>query len=182
MDKDNDYILTGEAFERYFDLNKALSEFYNLFKYDVGDDRAIVIVGASFLDFLLKHILLAFFPEKNDEVATLMQSDQPLGTYGNKVRMTYCLGLIEKVVKDDLKLIGKIRNRFAHDLYASFDDQNIKSWCVGLRWHRISLADDPPVNASIRDFYQVGVNQLITYLNGAVSIARINKRKLQHNF
>jgi DNA-binding MltR family transcriptional regulator len=182
MDNDSDFLLTGKAADRYFELNNALLKFHNLFIYNEGDDRAIVIIGGSFLDIVLDHILMAFFPEDENEVERLMQFDQPIGTYGNKVRMAYCLGLIEKIVKDDLKLIGKIRNRFAHDLYASFEDQNIKSWCNELKWHKISIMMVPPENATIRDLYQVGVNQLITYLNGAVSIARGNKRKIANNF
>lgn len=182
MDKKSNHILTGKAAERYLELNDALFKFHDLFAYNTGDDRAIVIIGGSFVDIILDHILLAFLPEEDKEVERLLQYDQPLGSFGNKVRVAYSLGLIEKVVKDDLKLVGKIRNRFAHDLYASFDDENIKSWCRDLKWHKISMMMDPPIDATIRDLYQVGVNQLIVFLNGAVSLARINKREILDNY
>lgn len=177
-----EHILTGKAAQRYLDLNNALFKFSELFKYSEGDDRAIVIIGGSYLDIVLEHVLLAFFPEDDSEVDRLIQHDQPLGTFGNKVRMAYCLGLIEKIVKDDLKLVGKIRNRFAHDLYATFEDKAIKSWCSELKWHRISMMTNPPEGATTRDLYQVGVNQLIAFLNGAVAIGRGNKRKIRNNF
>lgn len=182
MEKESKFILTGKAQDRYFELRDALYKFHTLFEYNNGDDRAIVIIGGSFLDIILDHILLAFFPEDEQEIERLTNFDQPLGTYANKVRMAYCLGLIEKIVKDDLKLIGKIRNRFAHDLYASFDDQNIQSWCKELKWHKISMMMEPPPEATIRDLYQVGVNQLITHLHGAVSMARGHKREILNNF
>lgn len=179
---DNDSLIKGKALKRYFELHDALAKFHDLFIYNEGDDRAIVIIGGSFLDIIMEHLLLAFLPEDDTEVERLVQFDQPIGTYGNKVRMAYCLGLIEKIIKDDLKLIGKIRNRFAHDLYASFKDQDIKSWCLELKWHKISMMVEPPEDATVRDIYQVGVNQLITYLNGAVSIARNGKRQILNNF
>jgi hypothetical protein len=94
--------------------------------------------------------------------------------------MAYCLGLIDTVVKNDLKLIGKIRNQFAHDLYASFENKNIKSWCQELKWHKISMMMEAPPDATIRDLYQVGVNQLITYLHGIVDTARGDKRTIKN--
>jgi DNA-binding MltR family transcriptional regulator len=137
-------MLTGKAAQRYLDLNDALFKFAELFKYDEGDDRSIVIIGGSYLDIVLEHVLLAFFPEDDKEVELLILYDQPLGTFGNKVRMAYCLGLIEKVVKDDLKLVAKIRNKFAHQLNVSFDDQNIKSWCNELKWYKVSMMRECP--------------------------------------
>jgi DNA-binding MltR family transcriptional regulator len=152
-----------------------------LFPYNTGDDRSIVIIGASFVDYVLEQILLAFFPNDETEVDTLLNYDQPLGTFGNKVRMIYCLGLIDGIVKDDLKLIGKIRNKFAHDLYASFEDDQIRSWCRQLRWHCESMLREPPEDATTRDYFQVGVHQVIGYLNGIVSLARTEKRKIRRD-
>ncbi|WP_431293416.1 MltR family transcriptional regulator [Pedobacter sp. P26] len=179
---DPKFILSGKAAQRYVELNEALLKFSELFVYNAGDDRAIVIIGGSYLDIVLEHVLRAFFPEDDSEVERLIEYNQPLGTFGNRVRMVYCLGLIEKIVKDDLKLIGKIRNQFAHDLYASFEDKAIKSWCRELKWHKVSMMMEPPADATIRDLYQVGVNQLISYLNGAIAFARGNKRTVIQNY
>lgn len=176
---DDKHIIKGKDLERHFELNATLFDFTQLFPYNTGDDRTIVIVGASFVDYVLEHILLAFFPNDEPDVENLLSPEQPLGTYGSRVKMIYCLGLIDKTVKDDLKLIGKIRNKFAHDLYASFEDEQIKSWCRQLRWHRETLLADPPPTATTRDYYQVGVNQVIGYLNGIVGMARAEKRKIR---
>lgn len=179
---DDKFIIKGKDLERYFELNNTLFDFTKLFPYNSGDDRTIVIIGASFVDYVLEHILLAFLPNDEPEVEALLNPEQPLGTYGSRVRMIYCLGLIDKVIRDDLKLIGKIRNKFAHDLYASFEDDQIKSWCRQLQWHRISMFREPPSDATTRDFYQVGVNQVISYLNGIVGLARAEKRKIRKEF
>lgn len=183
MDLESDkYIITGKALERYFDFNDALLEFHRLFTYDEKDDRSIAIIGGTFLEISLEHILRAFLPENDNEVEKLFEFNNALGNFSSKISMVYSLGLIEKVVKDDLHLARKIRNEFAHDLYATFESENIGSWCRSLMWHRKAFVANPPESATNRDLYQVGVNQLITHLSGCVSIARDNKREIRNNF
>lgn len=184
-DKDNDFdplLISGKALERYFELNSALFEFSKLFDYGEKNDRAIAIVGATFLDTILEHILRAFLVDNEKEVDKLLQYDQLLGTFSGKITMAYCLGLIYRPVRDDLHLVRKIRNEFAHNLYASFGDEKIKSWCSGLKWHRIAHVANPPDEATARDLFQVGTNQLVCYLNGVVSIARMQKRQVNKHF
>lgn len=175
-------LITGKALQRYWYRLKALEEFSKLFTYNVGDDRAIVIIGSAFWETILEHILIEFFPEDEKEVEALFGYDKQLGSYSNKVRMIYCLGLIEKKVMQDLKLIGKIRNRFAHDLTVSFADKDITDWCRQLKWHREVFLHEAPKEATTRDLYQVGVHAVIGYLNGIVGAARSQKRSVIDNF
>jgi hypothetical protein len=168
------FWITGKALDRHFELEAALLEFTRLFDHG-SDDRALVIVGAAFLDTLLEHILIAFLVDDEKEVGELLRYDQPLGTYGGRVRAAYCLGLIPKIVRSDLSLIGKVRNKFAHDLYADFADPAISSWCVSLLWHRKAYML-PPDGVAPRDLFYVGVHRLVAHLNGVVSIARSEKR------
>jgi DNA-binding MltR family transcriptional regulator len=169
-------LIIGKDLERHFKLQDALLEYSKLFHFEEQNDRALVIVGAAFLDTLLANILITFLIDDEKEVEKLLQYDQPLGTYGNRIGAAYCLGLIGKTVRDDLRLVGKIRNRFAHDLYASFEDQKIQSWCSSLRWHREAYMK-PPAEASVRELFYVGVHQLVAHLDGVVSIARYQKRQ-----
>ncbi len=167
--------ITGKDLERHFALEDALLEFSRLFKHEEKNDRGLVIVGAAFLDTLLEHILINFLVDDPKEVGELLRYDQPLGTYGSRTRAAYCFGLIGKTIRDDLRLVGKIRNRFAHDLSASFEDQQIAAWCMALTWHRNHYMEPPP-DACARDLFHVGVNQLVCHLNGIVSVARYEKR------
>jgi hypothetical protein len=167
------YFITGKALERHFKLEDALSEFTRLFSHRDGNDRALAVVGGAFLELLLENILVTFLVDDEKEVGALL--NRSLATYANRVQACYCLGLIDAMVRDDLAAVGKIRNRFAHDLYASFGDQQIRSWCSGLQWHRKAFMIPPP-DASERDLFYVGVNQLVCHLNGMVSIARGEKR------
>lgn len=84
-------LITGKDLERHFELNSALFDFTKLFPYEAGDDRTIVIVGASFIDYVLEHILRSFFPNEETEVDTLLTPEQALGTYGSRVRMIFLL-------------------------------------------------------------------------------------------
>lgn len=174
--------LTGKAVERYFDLNKALIDFHDLFNLRNGDDRTIAIIGGTFLEMTLEHILFSFFPDNNKDVEKMMDFNQPMGNFSNKITMAYCLGLIEKVIKEDLNLVRKIRNEFAHDLYASFENEKIKSWCKELKWHKIAITPNPPSEATNRDLFKVGVNTLISHLNGCVIMARGDKRVIKNNY
>lgn len=177
-----EFELKGKAVERYFNLNDALMEFHKLFTYESKDDRTIAILGGTFSEMVLEHILYAFFPEGDKEVEEMFQLNQPIGNFSNKIKMCYCLGLIDKVIKDDLNLIRKIRNEFAHDLYASFESEKIKNWCLQLKWHKIIITPTPPADTSPKDYFQVGVNSLISHLNGCVSVARGEKRSIKNDF
>jgi len=168
------YLSEKEA-ERYFQRQEMLLEFSRLFNYDESSDRAVAIVGPAFLDALLTDILIEFMVDDAKEVKELLRHDGPFGSYASRVRACYCLGLVSEIVAADLKLIGNIRNRFAHEIRVNFSDPKICQMCQKLRWHRESIGN-PPAGATDRDLFQVGVNQLVTYLSGVPGIARSKKR------
>ena len=149
-----------------------LLEFSRLFDYKEASDRAVAIVGPAFLDTLLSDILTEFMLDDLREVNELLKPDGALGSYGSRVRVCYCLGLIGEIVTADLKLVGKIRNRFAHDIRADFSDPKILQYCQNLRWHKVAMMCNPPADATVRDLFQVGVNQLVSHLSGIPGIAR----------
>lgn len=172
-------LIEGKDLERHFALEDAMLEFARLFR-DETNDRAMVIVGAAFLDTQLEHIITNFLVDDEKEIHNLLRPDQTLGTYGGKTRLAYCLGLIGRNLRNDLRLIGKIRNKFAHDLYASFSNPDISSWATSLKYHRIAYMA-PPDGASSRDLFNVGLNQVACYLSGVVSVARSERRSTRND-
>ena len=152
-----------------------LLEFARLFDYREASDRAIAIIGPAFLDTLLSGILVEFMVDDEKEVTKLLQPDRHLGTYGGRVTACYCLGLVGAKVTADLRIVGKIRNQFAHEIRTDFSDFKISQWCRQLQWHKESIGTPPP-NATNRDLFQVGVNQLVAHLTGLPSTARFTKR------
>jgi len=175
-------IISGQDFERYFDFHDALIEFHKLFNLEKKDERAIAIIGATFLEMALEHILYSFLPKDEKEVKKLFEFNQPLGSFSNKINLCYCLGLIDKIIKEDLNQVPRIRNEFAHNLFISFEDVKIKSWCIGLKFHIISMMMRPPEEATELEIFQVGVNQLISHLHGCISMSRVERRKIKDDF
>ena len=175
-------VLKGKSAERYFDFNQALFEFHELFNKDETSERSIAILGGTFLEMTLEHILYSFLPEDEKEVEKLFEYNSPLGNFSYKIQMAYCLGLIEKVVKADLHLVRKIRNKFAHELILDFEDEQIDSWCRALEWHKIASLGYIPEGVTSLMLFQVGVNRLISNLSGHLAIARNEKRSIMNNF
>ena len=105
--------------------------------------------------------------------------DQAMGTFSSRVTASYCLGLICKTVRDDLRIVGRIRNKFAHELRASFDSEPVRGWCHSLKWHEFSMMMKAPVEATARDIFKVGVNQLICYLDGLAGGTLLKRCKIR---
>ena len=170
--------MSEKEFKRECELNEMLRQFTEEFTAETND-RAAAILGGAFLDTFLEACLTNFLVDDEKEIERLMEFDRPLGTYSSRVSFCYGLGLIGKIVRDDLRLVGKVRNRFAHDLHASFDQEPIRGWCLSLKWHRELMMCNPPVDATIANIFEVGVNTLICHLNGIVCIARTEKRTIR---
>jgi hypothetical protein len=170
--------LSEKEAARHFQRLQLLIEFSRLFDYGEANDRAVAIVGPAFLDTLLCDTLIEFMVDDPKQVQRLLQPEGPLGTYGSRITACYCLGLIGPIVTSDLRIVGKIRNRFAHDLRAAFSDQQISQWCRSLRWHKEVFVAVPPPEATDRDLFQVGLNQLVSYLSAVPGIARSKKRPM----
>lgn len=174
-------VLTEKEARQYFHLNDMLFEFAKLFEYDDKSERAIAIVGPVYLDMLLSAMLTNFLVADDEEVTNFMRPDRgALGTFGARVAACYCFGLIGPIVRDDLRTIAKVRNRFAHDLLVTFSDQQVAAYCRNLRWHKEALGE-PPAGATARDLFQVGVNQLGAHLSGLVGLARFDKRSMREH-
>jgi hypothetical protein len=140
------------------------------------DDRATAIVGAAFLDGILERTLFNFMVDDGKEATKLVEGG--LGTFSNRIAATYCLGLICKTVRDDLRTIGRIRNKFAHEVHTSFDQESIRTWCLALRWHEFSMMTKTPTEASPLEIFKVSVNQLSGYLSGLAGVRLLERRKI----
>ncbi len=172
MDKPN----SGKTPDAPSSFVERLFRFAQLFDYAESNDRAIVIVGSAFLDAMLTDILTNFLVDDAKEVGKLLRPEGAIGSFGARISTCYCLGLVGQTVTADLRLVAKIRNRFAHEVDVQFSDSRIRAWCEALQWHRFSMMADPPPEATTRDLFQVGVHQLVTFLNGRADLARHERR------
>lgn len=152
-----------------------LRNFVQHFPYADATEREIAIVGPAYLDELMKDMLMQFFVEDQKTPTKLLQG--AIQNFGTRADLLFCLGLVPKTIHDDLLLLAKIRNEFAHNIDATFDLPKVSGFCVSLKWHHTTLGI-PPAEATARDLFQVGLNQIVCYLGGAISIARGEKRKM----
>ncbi len=72
---------------------------------------------------------------KDDKAVTVMFGEQGfLNGFGAKIRFSYLFGLISKQTNDELLVINKIRNHFAHIAGAdSFKFPKIQGWTSSLK-------------------------------------------------
>jgi hypothetical protein len=102
-------------------------------------DRGAAIVGVALLDDKLRTVIRMAFPKplsKRQEKG-LFGPTAPLGTYDAKVRLGEALGLFPGDVVHELNLLGRVRNKFAHDLnIREFADPLIAPLCEQLKGYR----------------------------------------------
>jgi DNA-binding MltR family transcriptional regulator len=83
-------------------------------------DISLGIISATLLDILLEEVIRTFYV-KDKHVADLFKNDHLLMNFYSKINLAYYSGYIPKVIYHDLKIICKIRNKFAHSLLAGLD-------------------------------------------------------------
>lgn len=101
--------------EALVSVMNSIREFINEMKED--NDRAVVIIGVSNLETLLKKLvkksLLQPFDKKNDE---LLGHNSPLSTFSSNINLCYRLGVIDKESRQLLHMLRDMRNHFAHNI------------------------------------------------------------------
>lgn len=110
------------AVETLSEQSKALCEVINN-----EPDLACVLISTSFLDQCLASLLEKYFIESSNTVQKLLDArGGTLGTFSSRSDLSYCLGLISKSLYQNLKIVGEIRNTFAHShLNLSFGDADV---------------------------------------------------------
>jgi len=131
--------------------------------------RAAVIIYSAFLDSLLRDLIGSFMVDDAKKVDKLLGTDDgsetPLSSFSTRIKTAYCLGLVTKKEFDDLNLIRRMRNRFAHRLHGySFEDQEIIAWCNSLQTPIMFKDVLPTVNKSYRDKYVFTVSMLVNQI------------------
>lgn len=98
-----------------------------------SSDTVCVLLGANFIDRCLANALVINIPTKDKDFIKnelLDFNNGVLTTYSSRNKIVYALNIINKQFYEDISLVGKIRNRFAHHhLESSFDENEVKTFC-----------------------------------------------------
>jgi DNA-binding MltR family transcriptional regulator len=83
------------------------------------NDRGAVILGVSMIDEMLRRVLETYFIADGKSAHELLSPDvayAPLSSFGAKISLAFCLGLISSEERHDMRILKNIRNLFAHEL------------------------------------------------------------------
>lgn len=126
-------------------------------------DRSAAVLGGSYLDSAITTFLerrLIYDPKAFESFFGLRGS---CGAFVPKIEFAYLSGLITKDFREDLKVIAKVRNQFAHESdIDSFDhpviakhlDQRLKMLTVGIRL--MEIHEGSPITRRRRFLSAVG--------------------------
>ena len=122
--------------------NPHLKEFVPFLDVINGESpRGGVLVAAAFLENLLYQILQSFLIEGKAQEQLLSGFNAPIGTFSAKIALSATLGVITERERRECELIRKIRNKFAHHIHPTFEDEDIKSLCLELTFRAMPYGD-----------------------------------------
>jgi len=121
--------------KKYFsvsELSDDIQYFYN--SMSGSSDTICVLIASNFIDKCLANSLVIGLPidDKDFIKKDLLDfsCNGVLSTYSSRNKIAFSLNIIDKQYYDNIAIIGKIRNHFAHNhLEISFKDPDIITYC-----------------------------------------------------
>ena len=99
------------------------------------NERSVAVVGGAWLDELLADLIATAF--RDDAVSRRLldpEAQGPISGYSARVRVAYALSLVSAENMEDLILVGRIRNLFAHKVHRnSFQNETVRKYCQRLK-------------------------------------------------
>jgi DNA-binding MltR family transcriptional regulator len=95
------------------------------------NDRGAAITAFAFLDeTLCRAIKGKFIPLSNSKTKAILSGAGPLGTFEARVAIAYALDPLTDNMSSEMKLIARIRNKFAHRMQPIlFSDREVMELC-----------------------------------------------------
>ena len=99
-------------------------------------DRGCALMAAAYLSNQLERLLRKTLVDNRKIIDELFGILGPLGSFSAKIEVAYSMGLLPKVARQDLHVLRKIRNEFAHEAGSlTFLDRRVASRCDNLQHH-----------------------------------------------
>jgi len=146
------------------DYNKLVEVYHN------DTDRAAAVLAAAFLDAYLAEFL-RFHLVKDPLVEELFQNAGPLSSLYSRARCAYAMGLIQRSLLDDIELIRKVRNHFAHHpADTSFSAAPVRDICRSLSTAKglLGLKEGPRHLHEPRFWYLVAVGGAVAFMHNTM--------------
>ena len=113
------------------ELTQKLLECNSMFSsYENESDRAAAILVTCYIETYLEECL-KFILVDDPSIDKLFKGTAPLSTLSARIDMAFALGIITEEIRKNLKNIGKIRNKFAHEpTVTSFAGSPVRDLCL----------------------------------------------------
>jgi DNA-binding MltR family transcriptional regulator len=116
----------------------------NLNAFHAESDRGAALLAASFVENHLGSMLKSKMKNR-DKAQDLFEGAGGLATFSQRISIAYAFGFIGKPERDDLELLRRIRNHFAHHpLDASFKTSEIQQRVERLSNFQHDASNWPP--------------------------------------
>ena len=105
-------------------------------------DRTAAIVLASLVERTVEQSITQALPRRDDKTIEKLQArDGPLGNFYAKNHLGFALGIYDEVTRDNLEIIRKIRNAFAHTvLKITFETEQIIDEVKKLKFDAVEVS------------------------------------------
>jgi DNA-binding MltR family transcriptional regulator len=136
-----------------------------------GPDRSAVIIGAAFLDERLRQYIERFLVNDATALKDILGVNRPLGTFGARIQIAYCLGLLTVDEYRDFKIVQEIRNAFAHQLHGiSFSDPWVTAKCRDFAIPKAELSEQLYLSYTPRELFLF----IVVDLNSVIATQRFS--------
>jgi len=124
-------------------------------------DRGSVLMAAAFIEDKLSYLLESYFVENEKICKQLLKGNGALATFSSKIDLAFLLGLIPKNIFDDLHLLRKIRNEFAHTASKiSFETPSVKD-----RTKALSVLSREMLRDDTKAYFMRSMTTILTAIN-----------------
>ena len=124
-------------------------------------DRGSVLMAAAFIEDKLEDLLEAYFVKNEKVCRQLLKGNGALATFSSKIDLTFLLGLIPENIFNDLHLLRKIRNEFAHTASKiSFKTPSIKD-----RTRALSTLSKKMLRDDTKAYFMHSMTTILTVIN-----------------
>jgi DNA-binding MltR family transcriptional regulator len=124
-------------------------------------DRGSVLMAAAFIEDKLTCLLESYFIENKKVCKQLLKGNGALATFSSKIDLTFLLGLISKNIFNDLHILRKIRNDFAHTASnISFETPSIRD-----RTKALSTLSKEMLKDNTKAYFMRSMTTILTAIN-----------------
>ena len=158
-----------------------LKKFFRLLpELEKESDRGSVLISCTYLDELLRQVLLAFLREHKESARLVEGFNAPLGTFSARATAAFALGLITAREFEECQILRRIRNRFAHHVHVSFNTHDIEDMCKSLT---MSAKDYGEVVVNARgQFNTAAVALIMNWTNRAAYVAKQRRTEQEWSY